>query len=144
VYTGCFSSSCYARFPLQAAQDFPQRSDVGLQSRAVFSLGAVYVLGFYCCHRVYNGCVEVDQGFLSAVWCLLCFQVLQDEFIVSVLVYVFANELCAFGLTDLGIAIYVDGRCDNCVIHTHAEGGVIHLLSDNLVCGRGGDEDMVW
>jgi hypothetical protein len=134
----------YTCFPLEATQDFPQRSDVGLQSRAVFSFGAVYMFGFDCRHRVNNGCVEVDQGFLRAFWCVLCLQVLSDEVIVSVFIYVFATELCMFGLIDLGVASYVNGRCDHCVIHPHAEGGVIHLGSGNLVCGRGGDKDMVW
>jgi hypothetical protein len=44
----------------------------------------VYVFGFDCRHRVYNGCVEVDQSFLRVFWCVLCLQVLPDEVIVSV------------------------------------------------------------
>ena len=78
------------------------------------------------------------------MWFLVCLQVLQDELIVAVSVFVFAGQLCVLRLFDPGVASYVDGRCDNCVVHTHAEGGVIHLCSGDLIGGRGGDKDMVW
>ena len=48
-----------------------------------------------------------------------------------------------FKLVDLGVASYVDGRCNNSVIHPHAEGGVIHLRSGDHIGGCGGDEDMI-
>jgi hypothetical protein len=55
--------------------------------------------------------MQGGQGLLGGLWVFVGLQVLLDEVILAVLVFLFANQLSVFGLFDPGVACYVDGCC---------------------------------
>ena len=50
-----------------------------MYARAVFSVGAMWVPGFYCGHRFRDGCMQGGQGLLGGLWVFVGLQVLLDD-----------------------------------------------------------------